>query len=151
MSRMTGIINIEDVYRHVWPYNLVSRILTEYGKAEWQGVSRVYIPDVLESVDGLPNLEKRVIIYRYKLGQTYEQIGKEFGTPNEKIRAYEKRALCRLRSMGTDAGRKIDGQDDIGLVKMENIILKDAVRKITEIINSVPDPSRGVKSHEESM
>ena len=81
----------------LYPYNLVYNV---EGDAPEYDITPKQIQKCLD--DHLSDRESQVLLYRYRMNLTLEEIGKRYGVTKERVRQIEFRALLKLKKYLAD-------------------------------------------------
>ena len=145
-----------------WPYNLAAMVMygCKYGRDGvriWpdearDGVYKVYIPFLLQSLNELTDREQQVLYMRYNNNMSLEETARRFKVTRERIRQVEAKALRKLKHprhlkhwlMDTmDKAHDIAAERD--RLRLENITLRE---KLDGIMKAMGVEEKDIKPEE---
>lgn len=88
-------------------------------------------------VTQLNDKEQKILMMRYQLGMTLDEVAAAFGLTRERIRQIEVKALRRLRNKSFDESCRIVPKADYNRVVMENEALKKKIENLNAIIDKL--------------
>ena len=122
-----------------WPFSLAAAVLNITDCVTVENTEsplwKVYLPELVHSLDELPDREKSILVMRFKNGMTLEQCGHKYNVTRDRIRQLQNRALRRLRHPSKWKSWCYDTMktayaygDEASALRLENIRLRDAIK-----------------------
>ena len=151
---MTKPTNHIDVLEGIFPWNLALDVLLPFGAdtaERWRTLSEVYAPGVMEALESLSDRERKVIVRRYRDGDTLEQIGKDFGVVRERIRQIEAKARRKLRHPARQGLFMAVTRAQYQELKQDYWELLDRYKQLRDMLPAEEQASTGMQDNSDPM
>lgn len=136
-----------DLSEH-YPYNLALAIMGGDCPKNRQMLYRVYVPNLINALNTLPEREKKVLELRFQKGMTLRRCGKYLDVSQERIRQIEARALRRMRHplryrrcLMDTMDKVVEMEKENSRIRLENVKLRDKLKEMGYLSIKDTEPS----------